>query len=70
MAKKDREDIIASKKSKMKIVCPHCGRKAHFYAFEKADRQICNWCGKYVFKDKLSEFKYRTMEFKHRKERK
>ena len=26
------------------------------------DKQICDWCGKYVFREKKDEFKYRLKE--------
>ena len=73
MAQKEKfkqyESLLDERKRKMTIFCPHCGRRVHFYAFEKADRQLCDWCGRYVFKDKFTEFKYRILELKYRKER-
>ena len=60
--KKSKEDLINEAKYKMKKVCPHCGRKMHFYAFEKKGKQLCDWCGRYIFKDKETEFKYRLKE--------
>ena len=27
-----------------------------------AEKQICGWCGKYVFRDKKVEFEYRVKE--------
>lgn len=73
MARKARfgkeESLLDERKRNMKIVCPYCGRRVHFYAFEKSDRQLCDWCGRYVFKDKQTEFKYRVTELKNRKER-
>lgn len=64
--KKSKEDLINEAKYKMKKVCPHCGRKMHFYAFEKKGKQLCDWCGKYVFKDNQTEFKYRVKEIMRR----
>jgi uncharacterized protein (DUF983 family) len=46
----------------MKKTCPHCGRKMHFYAFEKKDKILCDWCGRYVFKNKKAEYDYRMKE--------
>ena len=28
----------------------------------KLDKVVCDWCGKYVFKDKKKEFEYRLRE--------
>ena len=34
--KEDRdEDLLAMTKRKSSKFCPHCGRRIHFYAFEK-----------------------------------
>ena len=43
-----QEDLISEVKRSMKKFCPHCGRRVHFYAFEKKGKQLCEWCGKYV----------------------
>ena len=68
--KEDRdEDLLAMAKRQSTKFCPHCGRRIHFYAFEKKDRQCCDWCGKYVFKDKKSEYDYRVRELLNRKRR-
>lgn len=63
------EDLISEVKRKMKKFCPHCGRRVHFYAFEKKGKQLCEWCGKYVFKDKKSEYDYRMNELLNRQKR-
>ncbi len=42
--------------------CPHCTVSATFYPFENKDKKVCVNCGKYIFKDKQSEFKYRLEE--------
>lgn len=57
-----KEDEISHTKRKMTKFCPHCGKRIHFYAFEKKDRQLCDWCGKYVFKNKKAEYDYRMKE--------
>ena len=64
-----QEDKLAEVKRSMKIFCPHCGRRIHFYAYEKADRQLCDWCGNYVFKDAKSEYDYRMKELLNRQRR-
>ena len=44
--------------TKNKISC-ECGHKIFLY---KKDKLICSWCGRYVFKNKRIEFKYRIKE--------
>lgn len=45
---------------KVKYVCTRCGRRNIIpYNVEKV---ICSWCGRYVFKSKKDEFKYRLQE--------
>ena len=39
------------------VKCP-CGHSVEVYH----DKRICNHCGKYVFKNKEDEFKYRLNE--------
>lgn len=56
------ENKVAEAKYKMKKTCPNCGRKMHFYAFEKKDKILCDWCGRYVFKNKKAEYDYRMKE--------
>ena len=56
------EDKLAAGKRELTVHCPHCGNRVHFYAFERQDRQLCDWCGRYVFKDKKSEYDYRMKE--------
>ena len=58
----DKESKITDAKAQMKRACPNCGRKMHFYAYEKTDRILCDWCGKYIFKTKKAEFDYRIKE--------
>lgn len=42
--------------NKVKYKC-RCGHKVIIPKW--VDKQICGWCGKYVFKSKEDEFKYR-----------
>ena len=44
---------------KVKYICK-CGHRVVIPKW--VDKQLCDWCGRYVFKDKRSEFKYRIME--------
>ena len=37
-----------------------CGHSIVFTS--KADRVFCDWCGKYCYKDKQTEFKYKMQE--------
>lgn len=52
------EDIkIASEQSKNKKHCKYCGHTISFYAFEK-ERKLCDWCGRFNYKNELVEFKH------------
>ena len=63
LTKQHKEDAkLVFEKIKMKAVCPKCGRKVHFYAYEKKDKQLCQYCGRYVFKSGKDEFIYRLKE--------
>lgn len=44
---------------KVKFMCK-CGHKVIIPKW--VDKQICSWCGQYVFKDEKEEFKYRIQE--------
>ena len=44
---------------KVKYKCK-CGHKVVIPKW--VDKNICDWCGNYVFKDKKEEFKYRVKE--------
>jgi hypothetical protein len=37
-----------------------CGHRV--FILKNRDKEICTWCGKYVFKSKKEEFKYRLYE--------
>jgi ribosomal protein S27AE len=52
--------------SKIKRYCK-CGHSVIMPKF--VDKQLCDWCNNYVFKDKITEFIYRTKEAKNRIER-
>lgn len=54
------EDIekIASAKTEATIKC-ECG---HSIVMSKADRTICSWCGKWVYRTKAIEFRYKMKE--------
>lgn len=56
------EDKLSEEKRKMKTICPNCQHRIHFYAYEHKERQLCRYCGHYVFKDYKEEFKYRLKE--------
>ena len=43
----------------VKYICK-CGHRVVIPKW--VDKQLCDWCGRYVFKDKRSEFKYRISE--------
>ena len=44
---------------KVKYTCK-CGRRVVIP--EWRDKEVCSWCGMYVFKDKKAEFEYRLKE--------
>ena len=44
---------------KVKYPCK-CGRRVIIPSWE--EKEVCSWCGNYVFKDKKEEFKYRVKE--------
>lgn len=46
----------------MKVKCSCCGTLTPFYSFENKNKKICRVCNRYVFKDKRSEYLYRTKE--------
>ena len=45
----------AEEYQKIKIQCKNCGYKAVIPVW--VDRQVCNWCGNYVYRNKQLEFK-------------
>lgn len=45
--------------AKHKYQCK-CGRK--IYIDRTRDKAVCDWCHRYVFKNKKDEFKYRIKE--------
>lgn len=49
---------------KVKYTCK-CGHRVIIPNW--VDKQICGWCGNYVFKDKKKEFEYRMAENIRRK---
>lgn len=44
---------------KVKYMCK-CGHRVIIPMW--LDKQLCSWCGNYVFKNKVDEFKYRIGE--------
>lgn len=63
------EDRLETEKRKMKAICPYCGVRIHFYAFENKNKQLCVNCNRYVFRNKKEAFKYRSKEKILRKKR-
>lgn len=57
--KKDMQRSIEFYKSCVK--CEKCG---HSIQMGRQDKVLCEWCGKYVFKDKKIEFMYRMGKLK------
>ena len=50
---------MSNEYDKVKYRCK-CGRRVVIPA--RVDKQICSWCGRYVFKNNQEEFKYRIKE--------
>lgn len=46
--------------AKVKYQCKKCGHKVVIPKW--VDKQLCDWCGHYVFKNEKDEFKYRIKE--------
>lgn len=59
--KKDTKEYErrAEELDKVKYICK-CGHRVIIP--KGVDKQLCDWCGNYVFKDKNEEFKYRLQE--------
>lgn len=57
---------LAAEYTKATIYCPNCG---HSMVLGRASKKICTHCRNYVFKDKMSEFKYRLKESLYKEKR-
>ena len=57
--KEDWFTVSANELSKVKYRC-RCGHKVIIPKW--VDKQLCDWCGNYVFKSKKDEFEYRMKE--------
>lgn len=51
----------------IQYACKKCGKKAIIPTGVK--RQICHWCGHWVYADKKTEFREKFKEVKRRSER-
>lgn len=47
---------LASIKQDYKKHCKYCGHTISFYAFEP-DKKLCNYCGRYNYKNEQAKFK-------------
>lgn len=56
MSKKE-EDKLFEEYKKITYYCGHCGHSVIIY--NDKDKEICNFCGYYVFKTPKDEFKFR-----------
>lgn len=43
---------------KLKFRCRHCGHNVIIHGY--MDKNICTWCGHYVFRTQKDEFKFRV----------
>lgn len=61
MSKRDNEQYkrLTEEYDKVKYRC-RCGHRVIIP--NKIDKNICSWCGNYVFKNKKDEFEYRIKE--------
>jgi len=50
---------LTNAEDKVKYTCK-CGRRVIISS--QKDKEICSWCGNYVFKNKKDEVKYRVKE--------
>lgn len=58
--KADKEyQRVSDEYDKIKYKCS-CGHKTMIPKW--VDKQVCDWCGRYVFKTKQDEFKFRLQE--------
>lgn len=46
---------LSDEYNKLKIKCKHCGHKLVIPVW--VDKQICSWCGNYVYRNKQMEFR-------------
>ena len=53
-----RDMKLRSEQMKFEKYCEFCGHTMTFYAFEK-DRKVCKHCGRFNYKNKRVEFKYK-----------
>lgn len=42
--------------------CLHCERCGHSLQVTRKNKVFCEWCGRYIFKNKKDEFEYRLKE--------
>lgn len=59
MSKYEEDTKLFNERTHSKTTC-ECGHRV--LISNKKDRQICSWCGKYVFKNKQAEFRYKFKE--------
>ena len=53
-----RDMKLRSEQIKFEKYCEFCGHTMSFYAFEK-DRKLCSYCGRFNYRNKRVEFKYK-----------
>ena len=59
--------ILSGEQTKSRRLCKVCG---HSKLLGRKDMTICNHCGHYIFKDDITEKKYRMREYLLREKRK
>lgn len=59
MTRYEEDSKIFESLSNATVKCKHCG---HSKTMPNAERTICNWCGYWIYKNDLIEFKYLLKE--------
>lgn len=49
--------------AKQRIHCKHCGHSITFYKGSYKDKIICSYCGRYIYKNGLIEFKEKLKKY-------
>lgn len=53
----DKPTEFTMKTRDNEVYCPKCKHTVEFWT--NSNKELCTWCGKYVFKTKKDEFEYR-----------
>jgi len=56
----ERDKKLSAACHKVKYYCKNCGHSV--IIINKVKKNLCDWCGHYVFKNDRDEFEYRLKE--------